>query len=163
MLTNTNLEKTKTFLSDPSYPKLSIIHTTVVPGHVGIVHVNIPFSLWIDLVDKYGLYVNNVKIMLCCEQLGTEMLLVQNHGYLYLIWVIDSSILYTQSELLHLYTDLYFQATAKLYNLLILANSLETNFESRRSWKEIQKLCDSCQGFSHAPSRFKMSKPTSEM
>lgn len=142
--------------------KIPILDKMVIHESVDVVRANVPLLIGLDFLDKYELYVNNVKNILCCSALDIQVPLKRKHGHVYLIWKKCDEILYTRPELLKLLKKFSHLASDKLFNLLKLARPWETNAETKRILDEIQNMCNTFQRISHAPIRFKVSLPSIE-
>lgn len=104
----------------------------VITKKAHVVYANISFSVVLDLLDRYGLYVNNVKHTLGCPKRNIEIPLEEN-GHRYFLWDKESKILYTRPKLVKLHKNFSHPAPDKLFNLLKLQRPWEDNTETRKS------------------------------
>lgn len=125
------------------------------------VHANDP-SLkvwWTRRTGKYGVYVNNVKNVLCCQKLNVEICLQRKHSPAYLLCAEESKILCTLRKFVKLHKNFSHPASDDQFNFLKLAPPWKTNIQSKQSFEKIQKAFSTCQKFSHATIRLNVSLP----
>lgn len=62
--------------------RIAILQSFVISERVDVVNDNVPFLAGLDLLDKFGVYVNNVKNMLCCLKFIIKIPLQKKWSYL---------------------------------------------------------------------------------
>ena len=135
-------------------------HATI--ERVDVVNSDVPLLIGLDLLDKYGIFINTITNRLHCPQLQLQTPLVRKNGHVYLEWPKHQRVFFTIPELLRLHRGFSHPATDKLFNLLRMARPYETNQETKHVLDKIKQACDTCQRLGPTPIRFKASIPTED-
>lgn len=136
--------------------RILILHNKIITEKVDVVHGNNPFLVGFVLLNKYGLYVNNVKYMLCCRKFGLKFPFVRNNAHVYFTWENEIKMLHTLPELLKLRFISSHRATNILDKFSKISKALRSQCRYQIKPRGNTKIYDICQRFSHAPSIFKV-------
>ena len=125
-------------------------------------HTDVLFLLGLDSMDKYKMFADTVRNLLCCPSLQLSIPVFRKLGHVYLDWTKTSHALFTRSELLKMHRGFSHPTNDKLLNLLKLARPHEMNHDTVKTLEGIKRACDNCQRLGPTPLRFKVSLPSME-
>ena len=146
----------------------SILIRIPTPGNsiivlsVDVEKADVPFLLGLDVMDRFGLYLNTVKNKLVCPRFGWKMDVTRKLGHVYLEWTGNGHILFTRAELTKLHRNFYHPGVKNLMNLIKQARPSEFNEETRKVLQEISDACDTCQRFGPKTLRFRATLPAED-
>lgn len=100
--------------------RIPTLHKFGITERVNVPHANISFLVGLDLLDKYGLHINNIHNILYCPRLNLEVPLERKRGYIYLLWDNDSTVLYTRPDFVKFHETFSHPASHKFFKLLKL-------------------------------------------
>lgn len=125
---------------------------------VDVVRPNIPLLIGLDALDKFGLYVNNVRNLLVHDNYGWGTSLERSNGYVYFKWG-GNDILFTIWELKKMHLGFYHPSTEKLFNLIRSANLSDATPRTQDLLQHISYQCKFCQFHAPGPLRFTATIP----
>ena len=139
---------------------LSEAHTT--KERVDVVSTDVSLLIGLDLLDKYGMFVNTITNRLNCPHRQLSISRIRKNGYVYLEWPKRDHIFFSSPELLRLHRGFSHPATDKLYNVLRMARPYETNPDTKQVLDQIKQACDTYQRLGPTLIRLKTSLPTED-
>ena len=131
-----------------------------LPVRVDVFSADIPLLLGLDWLDECGMYFNNVRNLLCFQNLYWEIPISRKLGHAYVEWKHLDSILFTRSELLRLHRGFQHAHQDKLLNLFRRARPAGLDLRTRSILGEISESCDTYQRLGPKPIRFKATLPS---
>lgn len=134
---------------------ISVDHYALL--RVDVVAIDIPFLLELDVLDSLGLYVNNVKNLLKCDERKNATPLVRKHEHIYLEW--GQAVHYTTVELGRLHRHFNHPQADRLSALLRRAGGGTTDASTQAELERLTATCDVCQRLAQAPGRFRVAMP----
>lgn len=127
---------------------IPILQNKVINEQLNVVKANVPFVVGLHLLRKYEMYVNDVKKLLFCTFLNVNISLQRKHTHINLFLANDSKILYTGPEFLGLHKTLLTslqKSFIRYLNYRVQEKNMETNTETKRTLKKIQRQFDAHQ------------------
>ena len=121
---------------------------------VDVTKADVPFLLGLDVMDRFGLYLNTVENKLVCPTFGWKMDVRRKLGHVYLEWNERDRIVFTRAELTKLYRNFYHPGVENLMNLIKQVRPSEFNAETSKILQGISDACDTCLRFGPRPLRF---------
>lgn len=109
-----------------------------------MVNSNVPFLICLDFFKKYTIFVNSVSNQLCAPFLDEQIPLICNCGHVYLELKNEDTILFTRQNRMKLHQNFSHPTAEKLYNLLIIACLLGTEFQTKQLLEKIVRHFDIC-------------------
>lgn len=65
--------------------RIPALHNFCITERVNVPYANTPFLVCLDLLDKYGLYINNMRNVLYSPKLNLKVPLERKRGHIYLL------------------------------------------------------------------------------
>jgi hypothetical protein len=125
---------------------------------VDVVNIDIPFLLGLEFLKKESLYADTVDDILVCKSGKRQVPLAHKFGHIYYDWS-ETPILYSKSELIRLHKHFFHPLALKMIDLICQAKPEEADETTRKTLKEISRLCKTCQYLNHKTHRFRVSMP----
>ncbi len=125
------------------------------------VEINLPLLIWLDILDKHKLYVNNVENILVCVSPKWILQLTRKHGHIFYEW--SNEILYTERELIRIHRHFYHPHPDNVFNLMKRANDPHSNSETLKKFETVFQKCESFQRPADQPGRFRVSLPNGDI
>jgi len=142
--------------------RIPIPNKQFIQASVNVVDTQIPFLVGLDMLDEFGIMVDNVDNVLHCKKENWKAPLVRKFGHIFYEWDClpgKHVILYTERELVKLHRNFFHPSATKLFEILKKANPTETKTETLKVLKNISKACATCQSLENKPMHFQVSLP----
>jgi len=132
-----------------------------LPLSIGVIPLNVPLLIGLYVLDRYGLYVNNVEDRLRSDGRDVDVPLVRKYGHIYLAWgAADHG---TTTELARVHRHCAHPHPDRLFAVLRQAKDPHATAETRAQLAEVTAECQVCQRLARALSRFRMALPTQDI
>jgi len=132
-----------------------------LPLSIDVIPLNVPLLIGLDVLDRYGLYVNNVEDRLRSDGRDVDVPLVRKDGHIYLAW--GAADHYTTTELTRVHRHFAHPHPDRLFAVLRQAKDPHATAETRAQLAEVTAECQVCQRLARAPSRFRVALPTQDI
>ena len=132
-----------------------------LPLSIDVIQLNVPLLIGLDVLDHYGLYVNNVEDRLRSDGRDVDVPLVRKDGHIYLVW--GAADHYTTTELTRVHRHFAHPHPDRLFAVLRQAKDPHATAETRAQLAEVTATCQVCQRLARAPSRFRVALPTQDI
>lgn len=131
--------------------------------NVDVASSEVSFLAVLDNFDNYRAVVENVKNILGCYSISSEIPRVQKFGHMFLEWTKNSHCFYTWLKLRKLHRNFSHSSAGKLFNALKPTKPQEVVEGTIRILKDRSRRFEPCQRFSQPPVRFKVKIPTKDI
>jgi len=132
-----------------------------LPLSIDVIPLNVPLLIGLYVLDRYGLYVNNVEDRLRSDGRDVDVPLVRKYGHIHLAWgAADHG---TTTELARVHRHCAHPHPDRLFAVLRQAKDPHATAETRSQLAEVTAECQVCQRLARALSRFRMALPTQDI
>lgn len=111
--------------------------------HLGVVGLDVPMLIGLDVMDKYKLIADNVDNKLICKKNDWNGGLTRKYGQIYYEW--QYGVMYTELELKRIHRHFYHAHPELIYSLMKRAEDINLKEDTRKLLEKESKECEICQ------------------